>query len=233
MSEHPVTLISGSRKGIGRYLVDHYTAQGHSVIGCSRNAFPESVPGYEHFCADVSDEDAVKAMLQCVWAKHGRLDNIINNAGVASTGHFLLAASDTAKRVYATNVIGNIILCREGARLMKKRRSGRIVNLSTVAVPLRLAGEAIYASSKAAVECLTRILAKELGEFGVTVNAVGPTPVETELIAAMPQEKVRRVIERQAIRRPGSFTDIAHAIDFFLDPGSAFITGQVLYLGGF
>ena len=161
-------------------------------------------------------KNAVKSMLQSVWEKYGRLDHVINNAGMASTGHFLLAATEIARRVYDTNLIGNILVCRESARLMKKRRCGRIVNISTSAVPLRLMpAEAVYASSKAAVECLTRILAKELGPFGVTVNTVGPTPVETDLIRAMPQDKVQAVIDGQAIRRPETFQDIAHAIDFF------------------
>jgi 3-oxoacyl-[acyl-carrier protein] reductase len=233
MTDQPVTLITGARKGIGRHLAEHYAARRHLVVGCSRTAPDSALAGYEHFCLDVSDETAVARMMAAIRQKHGRLDHLINNAGIASTGHFLLTSAETAARVYATNALGTFLFCREGAKLMKKRRFGRIVNFSSVARPLKLPGEAIYASSKAAIETLTGILAQELGPLGITVNAVGPTPVYTDLIAAMPQDKVKDIIARQAIPRPGTLADIANVVDFFLKPESDFITGQVLYLGGF
>ncbi len=233
MTGQSVTLITGSRTGIGRFLVDHYLAQGHLVFGCSRNAFAGSLPGYEHFCLDVSDEAAVKSMMNAVRQKCGRLDNLINNAGIAATGHSLLIPAETLLRVYKTNVIGSLLFAREATKLMKKQRCGRIVNFSSSAVPLKLAGEAVYASSKAAVVTLTEILARELAPFGITVNTVGPTPVETDLIRVMPADKVQDVINLQPIKRPGTFADIANVIDFFIRPESDFITGQVIYLGGF
>lgn len=226
-------MITGSRTGIGRFLVDHYLRQGHLVFGCSRTAFADPPPGYEHFLLDVSDEPAVKSMVNAVRQKCGRLDNLINNAGIAATGHFLLTPSETILRVYKTNVIGGFLCTREAAKLMRKQNRGRVVNFSSSAVPLKLAGEAVYASSKAAVVSLTEILARELAPFGITVNTVGPTPVQTDLIRAMPQDKVQDVINLQPIKRPGTFADIANVVDFFIRPESDFITGQVIYLGGF
>src|SRR5260370_37514593 len=110
---------------------------------------------------------------------------------------------------------------------MIRQKRGRIVNFSSVAVPLNLEGEAIYAASKAAVETLTRIAAHEFGAFGVTVNALGPTPVATDLIKSVPKEKIAALIARQAIRRTGEPRDVANVIDFFLQPESDFVTGQV------
>ena len=131
-------------------------------------------------------------------------------------------------------MFGTFLFCREAARLMsaKAPRGGRIVNFATVATPLKLEGEAAYAASKAAVVTLTEVLAREFAPFGITVNAVGPTPIETDLIKSVPRAKMDALIARQAIPRMGTMDDVANVIDFFLRPESDFVTGQVVYLGG-
>ncbi|MCI7411078.1 MAG: SDR family oxidoreductase [Helicobacter bilis] len=108
----------------------------------------------------------------------------------------------------------------------------RIVNFATVTTPLRLEGEAAYAASKAALVNLTQVCAKELSEFGITINAVGPTPVPTDLIKNVPKAKMDALLNQQAIKRFGEFRDVLNAIEFFLDEKSDFITAQVIYLGG-
>jgi len=228
----PVTLITGTRKGIGKYLVEHYTAKGHAVIGCSRSEPDWELEGYEHFLADVSDEKAVKKIFSDISKRYERLDNLINNAGIASMNHSLLTPLTTAQKILSTNVLGTFLFCREAARLMQKSNNGRIVNFSTVAVPLKLEGEAIYAASKAAIVSLTQIMAKEFGSWGITVNAIGPTPIDTDLVRHVPKDKMEKLLESQAIKRYGTFEDIANIIDFYLKRESNFITGQVLYLGG-
>jgi 3-oxoacyl-[acyl-carrier protein] reductase len=121
---------------------------------------------------------------------------------------------------------------REVAKVMMAAKFGRIVNFATVATPLNLEGEAAYAASKAAIESLTRVAARELASFNITVNAVGPTPVMTDLIRSVPQEKMTALLATQAIRRMGEHRDISNVIDFFISRDSDFVTGQTVFLGG-
>jgi len=232
MKKHEVVLITGTSRGIGRFLVEHFIKKGTIVNGCSRNPVEWSFPNYKHYIADVSNEADVKAMFSSIKKQHGRLDVVINNAGIASMNHFLLMPNHTARKIIETNLCGTFLICREGAKLMKKNRYGRIINFSTIAVPMHLDGEAIYASSKSAVVTFTQIIARELAEFGITCNIVGPSPIETDLIRGVPPEKIDRIVNNLAIKRLGRSKDVANVIDFFIKPESDFITGQVIYLGG-
>lgn len=229
----PVMIITGTRKGIGRFLVDRYLARGYLVAGCSRDKFDEPLPeNYSHYCLDVADEKGVVSMVRDVSKRLGPISVLINNAGIASMNHLMLTPLSTVQRVFSTNVFGTFNAMREVAKIMMVAKYGRIVNFATVATPLNLEGEAAYAASKAAVESLTRVAARELAPFNVTVNAVGPTPVLTDLIRTVPKQKMDALIASQAIRRMGEHRDVANVIDFFISPDSDFITGQTVFLGG-
>ncbi len=232
MDDRPVMVITGTSKGIGRYLAEHYATDGYTVYGCSRSEITEVTPNYTHFCLDVSREPDVRKMISEVRSRSKRIDVLINNAGIASMNALLLTPTDTVQKIFNTNFIGTFLFCREAARLMQRKKYGRIVNFTTVADPLKLDGEAIYASSKAAVAKLTEILARELAAFNITVNAVGPSPIKTDLIKSVPEDKLQALLDRQAIKRFAGFADIVNVIDFFIQPESDFVTGQVLYLGG-
>jgi 3-oxoacyl-[acyl-carrier protein] reductase len=232
VSEKQVFVITGTSRGVGRHLAEYYVEAGAYVFGCSRGEIDYDPGTYRHFRLDVSDEAEVVRMFAEIRRVHGRVDVLINNAGMASMNHVLLTPLETARAVVETNFIGAFLFSREAAKLMTKRRYGRIVNLVTVATPLKLAGEAVYAASKAAVVSLTQILAREVADCGITVNAVGLAPVKTDLIRSVPREKIENLVNRQAIRRHAEFRDISNVIDFLLKPESDFITGQVVYLGG-
>jgi len=227
-----IIIITGTRKGIGRELSEHFLSKGHKVAGCSRGTSALKDQNYLHYELDVADENAVIAMVRDVKRKWNSIDALINNAGIASMNHLMLTPGTTVRDVYGTNVYGTFLFLREVAKVMQKQKYGRVINFATVATPLRLEGELVYASSKAAVVSITEIASRELAEFGITVNAVGPTPVPTDLIKNVPKEKMDALLARQAIKRFGNFQDILNVIEFFLDKKSEFITGQVLYLGG-
>lgn len=225
-------LITGATRGIGRHLAGHYLAHGDIVIGCGRGAASIEHPCYLHQRLDVTSEEAVADMFSAIRAAYGGLDVLINNAGAASMNAFLLTPPEATRRIIDTNVIAPMRLTHGAARLMRRSEAARIVNVTSIAVPLRLAGEAVYAASKAAIESFTRVVAKELGPMGITCNAVGPSVIRTALTEGVTDEKLRRLLGEQAIAREATADDVANVIDFFLKPESGLVTGQIVYLGG-
>jgi 3-oxoacyl-[acyl-carrier protein] reductase len=227
-----IVIITGTRKGLGKELAAYFLSQGDIVYGCSRRNGAIEHSNYRHFSINVADENGVVSMVREIYKAHKHIDILINNAGVASMNHFLLTPYSTAHKLIETNFYGTFLLCREVAKMMVRQKSGRIINYTTVAVPLNLEGELVYSSSKAAVEQLTRVLAAEIGNSGVTVNAIGPTPISTDLIKNVPENKIQELIGKQSIKRLGKFDDVLNVIKFFIAPESDFITGQIIYLGG-
>ena len=231
-SDKPVMLITGTRKGIGRHLAETYARRGYLVEGCSRGDAGFEMENYTHHQVDVADERQVKAMISSVARRHGRIDVVLNNAAIATMNHVLLTPAATANRMLEVNVTGTMLVCRDAAKVMMRRRYGRIVNFTTIVAPIALAGEAIYAASKSAVVTFTRILAFELGQWGITCNSFGATPIMTDMIRGVPQDKIDAVVNGLAIKRLGTPEDCVNVCDFFISPTSDNITGQVIYLGG-
>ncbi len=227
-----IVLITGTSKGIGRYLAEYYLQKNFKVIGCSRSICTLNHENYDHIYGDVSLEKDVKKTVRLIGTKYGKLDILINNAGTASMNHFLLTSTASVEKLFSTNYLGTFLYSRESAKLMKKNNFGRIINFTTVASPLSLEGEAIYSSIKAGIEKLTTVMSKELSDFGITVNSIGPTPVKTALLRTVPAHKIKELIDMQAIKRYGDFEDISNVIDFYISEESNFITGQKLFLGG-
>ena len=146
--------------------------------------------------------------------------------------HALVTPIETVRRINDTNIVGTFLCSREAAKIMRRRRTGRIVNFSSIAVPLSLEGESVYAASKAAVVTLSRVLAREFGPDGITVNVVGPGPVHTDMTASVPRDKMEELLGRLPLPRYHEPEEITNVIDFFLRPESRSVTGQVIYLGG-
>lgn len=237
-----IFIITGSRKGIGKSLSEYYLKQGHIVCGCSRSTQSISHPNYRHFELDVGDEKAVINMVRTIKKEFGKIDILLNNAGIACMNHILLTPLKTMQNIFSTNFFGSFLFIRECAKVMsadfsKLKKQGqiphfRIVNFTTIASALRLEGEAIYGASKMAIINLTEVASKELASFGITINAIGPTPIPTDLIKNIPKEKLDALLSFQAIKRFGSFEDVLNVVEFFIDEKSDFITGQTVFLGG-
>jgi 3-oxoacyl-[acyl-carrier protein] reductase len=232
LADRPVMLITGTRKGIGRHLAETYVQRGYLVEGCSRGEASFEAAGYVHTSLDISDEKSVKSWITAIARRHGRIDCVLNNAAIASMNHVLLTPASTANRMFAVNVTATMLVCRDAAKVMMRRRYGRIINFTTIVDPIGLAGEAIYAASKSAVVTFTRILAFELGAWGITCNSFGATPIMTDMIRNVPKAKIDAVVNGLAIKRLGTLEDCVNVCDFFLNPASDNITAQVVYLGG-
>ena len=235
-----VFIISGSSRGIGKAISEHYLGCGDIVVGCARSTSDIAHENYRHFILDINDEKAVVSMVRAAKKEFGKIDICLNNAGMASMNHILTTSYESAKRLVDVNFLGTFLLSREVAKAMisnkisnkNSAKSGVIINFSSVAAPLCLEGEAIYAASKAACESLTKTMAKELASYSIRVNAIALTPVQTDLIKAVPKDKIKALLEQQAIKRFGEFDDIINVIDFFISQKSDFITGQIITLGG-
>ena len=229
----PVAVITGTSRGIGRHLAEHLLRAGYSVEGCSRSAGSIAHPNYHHHTTDVSSERDVIEMFRLIRQRHGGLQVAINNAAINPTMSLaMLTAFSKAQEAIATNVLGTFVVCRESAKLMMRTKWGRIINIGSMAAKHEVAGEAIYTASKAAVNALTRVLAKELYPHGITCNVIAPAAIDTELTAQINPEALRELLRRNAIPEFGSPADVCAAVDSLIRPDSAAITGQILYLGG-
>jgi 3-oxoacyl-[acyl-carrier protein] reductase len=230
--KNKVVLITGASRGIGKYLVNYFLREGAIVFGVSRGEAKNNHKSYIHFIADVSKHKEVANVIFKIRKNGGKLDVVINNAGIASMNTVMLTPDYTVKNIFEINYLGTFNVSRESVKLMIGNGTGRIVNISSVAVPMQIEGEAIYASSKAAIECFTKIFAKEIAAYGITVNTIGPSPINTSLITNVPKENVDKIIDSMPIKRLGEFEDVLNVVKFFCSEGSNYITGQTIYLGG-
>jgi 3-oxoacyl-[acyl-carrier protein] reductase len=157
---------------------------------------------------------------------------LINSAGIASMNLVVTTPSETVRRIVETNLLGTIYCCQQFAPALIKRGVGRIINFSTLGVPLAIKGEAVYVASKAGVEGFTRVFARELAPHGITVNSIAPGPIDTALIAKVPKENVEAVVRQQIIPRQGTPEDVFNIVSMLLSPKSTMISGETLHVGG-
>jgi len=228
-----VICITGTSKGIGRYLAGYYAEEGKKVIGCSRSESDLQHPNYQHEILDVSDEEGVQSFFRILRKTYGRLDVLINNAGINPTiGPFALTSTAAFQSAIQVNIMGTFLMTRGAIKMMMKNRFGRIINFGSMATRHEVAGEACYTATKAAVVALSRVIAKETYPQGITCNVVSPAAIKTALTANIDQAALQNVLSRNAIPEFGEMPDVSNAIDWLIQKESAHITGQEIFFGG-
>lgn len=235
-------LVTGGSRGIGRAVALSLARAGASVaVNYSQSESgaqevaraAEELPGRVLICkADVSKEEEVQEMFAWIKEELGSLDILVNNAGVTRDGLIMRMSDDAWREVVEINLGGVFRCCRQAARLMIRQRRGRIVNLSSVAGLVGNAGQANYAASKAGVIGLTKSLARELASRNITVNAVAPGFIRTDMTADLSEEIKEKAVSSTLLGRLGEPEDVAEAVLFLVSPAASYITGQVLVVDG-
>ena len=215
-------VVTGASRGLGRYCATQLHEAGYRVVGMGRSEAPDAP--FEMRQADVSDPESVARATKDL-RRDTSIYALVNAAGIASMNLVVTTPSETVRRIVETNLLGTIFCCQALAPALIKRKKGRIVNFSTLGVPLAIKGEAIYVASKAGVEGFTRVFAREMAPHGVTVNAIAPGPIDTALIAKVPKDKVEAVVQQQIIQRQGTPEDVWNILSMLLAEESAMISG--------
>ena len=235
-------LVTGASRGIGRAIA-HELARRGAHVGVNYRANAEAAESCltsisaeggsaELLPFDVADGPSVASAIGDVADRRGRLDILVNNAGIALDGLLLRYKEDDWQRIVGVNLGGVFHCCKTAARSMVKARSGRIVNLTSVVSAIGNAGQGPYAATKAGVEGLTRSLARELASRSITVNAVAPGFIDTEMTSALSEQVRAAYVGSVPLGRLGTSDEVAAAVAFLCGPDAGYVTGQVLAVNG-
>ncbi len=237
-----VALVTGGSRGIGRAAAARFAQAGAKVAITYRSRKPEAEALVEEISrtggqamvlqADFAESSAPGLAVEAVVKRWGRLDILVNNAGLTRDTLVMRMSEADWDIVLQTNLRAAFLCCKAALKPMLKQRYGRIVNVSSLAGVAGNAGQANYSASKAGLIGLTKSLAKEVGSRNITVNAVAPGFIATELTSGLPAELLERARQAAAIQRIGTPDDVAPAIVFLASPDASYITGQVLGIDG-
>ena len=241
MGKHPekVILISGGSRGLGRGLVETMLKDGNRVATFSRasSSFVETC--FQHYpdsffweAVDGSNTDGIKQFARMVMDRYARIDVLINNAGIGTDGIITLMSEDDIRRILSVNLEAAIHLSRACLKSMMQQSSGCIVNISSVNALRGHSGVAVYSATKAALDGLTRSLARELGPLGIRVNSVAPGYFQSEMSEALTEAQQSRIVHRTPLGRLGTIDDLVGIIRFLISAEAGFITGQTIVVDG-
>lgn len=239
--EPRVVIVSGGSRGLGAGIVRSFLDAGDLVATCARShtdevekwaSDPATADRFLFVPADLSSVEEVKTFVTAVVERWGRVDILVNNAGVARDGILGMADDEDIDTVVDLNLKGTLYLTRLVSRRMLARRSGSIVNISSIVGLSGYRGLSVYSATKAALDGLTRSLSRELGSRGITVNSVAPGYLRTEMSHGLDEAQLGQIVRRTPAGRLGEPADIARVVRFLTEPGSDYLTGQVIVVDG-
>lgn len=236
-----VALITGAGRGIGKAIALRFAREGADIAVIDLNGEWAQAAGEEIRVlgrrvfvktADVSDHDQIQSTVREAAAALGKLDIVVNNAGIGKAQPFLEITKENWERHLHIHLFGTFYCAQAAAREMAKQKYGRIVNIASIAGLIGPIDLAPYGAAKAGIIGLTRAAALDLADYGITVNAIAPGPIDTELLRTWPADALRERAQHMPIARLGKVEEIAHAALFLASPDSGFITGTVLAVDG-
>lgn len=233
--ENKVCIITGAAQGIGKEIARHFAEDGAIVYACDRQEFMSDDERIHPLVFDITDAAAVKASMMQVFKEAGRIDVLVNNAGVVFNRKIGMITRDETELMFRINVIAVLELIQLVSRLMARNGGGSIVNIASVTAVLGSPGQVAYSATKGAIIALTKSAAKELAPQGIRVNAVAPGIIKTERFAELYEangEKIDERISRIALGRLGTPEDIANACAFLASDRASYISGHILGVDG-
>lgn len=237
-----VAIVTGASKGIGKACAIKLAKDGYTVVVNYSRSDEQAQAVLQEiqanggegmiYKADVSDLNQVKKMMREVDKTYGGIDVLVNNAGIVKDEYLLMLNPETLDTCMNLNVKGYFYCAQQAVLKMFRKKSGVIVNMSSVSGQFALAGQSVYSATKGAVNSLTQTMAKELAPYGIRVNAVAPGFIQTEMLDALPADKKEEYIGAIPMRRFGNAEEVANVVSMLVSDACAYMTGQVLTLDG-